>query len=149
MKYVYGIFLSFFFLSCDSTSNHKVEKSSEIVQVYLKEFDTYFLPDSCQCKMIIKMPGKEGELRVDLQSCTGMMTVKQINSVGEIVVEGKYAPSLDTLKKYSIGKSAITGLREVTILNYFQPLPDGIWNFFNEDSTAKKIRYAVGIEVEN
>lgn len=51
----------------------------------------------------------EGKLIGDLFECKGRMTFKVYNLKNQILIECSYINSLDTLKKYSISKSAING----------------------------------------
>ncbi len=148
MKYVYVFLMVSFLFACNNKplKNKIKDTNFDILQIHLKEFDFYFLPDSCNCKMNMEIPGNTGRLKIDMQSCMGKMTVQEFDSSGKLVAEGYYAPSLDTLKKYPIGKSAINGARKVSVLSYFEPLPDGVWRFYNGNSIIKTIQYSLGIE---
>lgn len=116
----------------------------EYLQVYLKEFSIYFLPDSCVCKMNLDLSSKE-KMTINLFDCKGKMSFKIFNSKGKLTVEGFYINSLDTLRKYSIGKSAIDGSKKIEVMNYFQPLPEGVWNYYKEGKIIKSVHYKEGI----
>ena len=120
----------------------------EMVEIYLKEFGVYFLPDSCQCKMEVETYGEaRGKLLIDLLSCKGKMNVRQVDSKGKLVAEAIYEESLDTLKRYSVGRSAVIDTSTLSVMKYFQPLPDGIWKFFN-NGKVDTVVYKGGLEMK-
>lgn len=121
------------------------EINSDIVQIFLKEFNIYFSPDSCNCKMQIELPNQQGILKIAMTECKGTMQVLHFNLNNKLISDFKYSPSLDTFKRYSIGKSSINGIKKVFVLNYFQPLPNGIWKYYNGDYDIKTIEYVYGV----
>jgi hypothetical protein len=116
--------------------------SKEYLQLYLKEFNVYITPNSCSGAMNVELSNGQGVLKVNLVDCKGKLIFKHYNSSGKLVVEGAYASSLDTLKRYTTGKSAIDGSRRISVYSYFQPLPDGVWKY----SGNKKVVYNKGIK---
>ena len=141
-------------LSCDIETKKETspiyktsppESAQGHLQVYLQEFDVYFYPDSCIGKTSISLLGEEGQLDADIADCKGKMKIRQFNKSGALMIEGFYENSLDTLKKYSIGKSAIDGTRGVSIMEYFQPLAEGTWIYYINGKESKKKIYHKGI----
>lgn len=147
----YTLIICISLLNCNNQQGKMVEinaaqKPINKVQIYLNEFDVYILPDSCNSKMHVKLPDNKGELRINLADCMGKMNVNQYDSSGNLILNCNYAPSLDTLKTYSYGKSAVTGQSKVTVLDFFQPLPDGEWNFYKNNKIIRTIKYKSGVE---
>jgi hypothetical protein len=148
---VFGVL--FFNISSCTQKNKIVEVNgatfeappSVMLQVYLKEFDVFFLPNSCKGKQSIELIGGLGRLDAEIEDCRGKMKISQFDTLGTLMVQGYYINSLDTLKKYSIGKSAIDGSRHIHVLEYFQPLADGVWRYYaNGKEPIKKI-YKEGV----
>lgn len=135
-------FLTYTLLVSKTTLAQVHEK--EYLQVYLKEFSIYFLPVDCVCNMNLDLFSKE-KMTIDLFDCKGRMSFKVFDSKGKLTLEGFYINSLDTLRKYSIGKSAIDGSKKVEVINYFQPLPDGVWRYYKEGKIIKTIQYKGGL----
>ncbi len=116
-----------------------------IYQVHLKQFSAYFLPDSCNCQMNIDLLSG-GYLKLNLKDCRGEMSFKFIDTIKKNEIEGQYINSLDTLKRYSYERSAIDGNEDISILQYFEPLPNGIWKYFKKGKIIKEEYYEKGIE---
>jgi hypothetical protein len=98
------------------------KKDIEVIPIYLKEFNITFLPDSCNCKMSIDLIEKKGKLDIELLTCDGKLNFKELDSLGRLIAQGSYIASLDTLKRYSVGKSVINDTITTTVLKYFQPI---------------------------
>ncbi len=149
MKYATLLFIVIYLWSCSTSPKKGVSKQeNEMIEVYLKEFSVYFSPDSCVCEMKVELYDT-AYLQISLSSCEGKMKFKQIHNRGNVLSEGEYMASLDTLKEYSIGKSAITGNRKISVLKYFQPLPEGKWIFYRKNAKVDTIYYSNGLEVQH
>ena len=74
-----------------------------------------------------------------------MMFLECYDSRDSVLLEkGNYIASLDLLKSYSNGLDIATGRISIEVIKYYQPLKDGIWYYFNNESVIKKI-YKRGI----
>ena len=136
-----------FFSNC---SQLKEEKKHDYTPIFLKEYSIYFEPDSCICKMKVDLDvSSKGKLMIDLFDCKGRMNFQCFDSTNKLIVEGSYINSLDTLKKYSIGRSAITDESKVDILSYFEPLPDGLWSYYKNGKKIKNVMFEKGILKNN
>lgn len=126
MKKIIILILPLFFTSCRRTN----KENASTIPIFLKEFNVTFLPDSCVCKMEVELLEKKGKLKVDLLTCDGKLNFKEIDSSGRVITEGSYTASLDTLKKYSTGKSVINDSLTIAIEKYFQPIATSNWKRF-------------------
>ncbi|MFT3678675.1 MAG: hypothetical protein QM791_00295 [Ferruginibacter sp.] len=87
-------------------------------------------------------------LKLTVKDCRGELSFDLTNKQGVKKMTGQYINGLDTLKKYSIGKSAITGELSRSIFKYFQPIPSGNWLSFKNSETVDTIKFINGFKVE-
>lgn len=130
---------------------NKVDSSmseSEILQIHLKEFDLYFLPDSCKGNLSIETGVDKRRLEINLLDCKGQLNLKLFDSTNNLVLKGQYLNSLDTLKKYSVGKSAIDGAKQLSLMKYFEPLANGEWVYYKAGIVDTIIHYKNGLKIE-
>lgn len=120
-----------------------------IYPVYIKEYNVYLYPDNGCCKGYTLKLNDSTTLKVNLSSCEGAMMV-EVYFKDMMIEKGKYINSLSLLRKYEnrVSYSRIKNkyISEIIVSEYYQPLRDSIWLFYNHDSVSSKI-YNRGIEV--
>lgn len=85
---------------------------------------------------------------IHLLDCMGQMDIK-VYKGGKLIEEGCYVKSLDTLKRYVYKNALGGGGKEITVGQYFQPLRNGVWIFYNQKGQVlKRVTYLNGIQVE-
>lgn len=109
------------------------------VKIWFEDFDISFYPKKCVDTLsfdIIKTEYKNTKLIVYLSDCKGKCSIKVIDKNGIVRLDGTYANSYDTLKKYSNAKVMGKGIKkyvyQVRVLEYFSPLRIGRWNFYSK-----------------
>ena len=119
---------------------------SVIYPIYIKEYDVYLYPDKGCYKNYTLKVNDSTILKINLSSCKGSMMVERYDK--ELLVEkGKYINSLALLKSYSYGQ--VSGRKksfsEIIVSEYYQPLRDSVWLFYNHGGVTRKI-YNRGVE---
>ena len=143
------LFVCFQFARCKNGIDSGPQKDAQDpIEIYLKEFQVYFAPNNCDTQIVITLPGNKGRLEVTLFDCRGKMEFQHFDSTNTLVVHGFYSNSIDTLKKYSIGKSAIDNSKSIKVLKFFQPLPTGQWKYYSQNRKIKNESYQLGILIE-
>ncbi|GAO44443.1 hypothetical protein [Flavihumibacter petaseus] len=116
--------------------------------IYLLEFDCTIQPISASCNEKISAELEDGtSLTVQLSDCKGRMHITQLkNKI--IVQEGDYINSLGLLRKYYTRVDGISGKQSIRIFEYYQPLRNGTWRYYNDKGKLiKQQMFNKGIEV--
>ena len=121
-----------------------------IYPVYIKEYNVYLYPDNGCSKRYTLKANDSTTLKVNLSSCKGSMMV-EVYFKDMLIEKGKYINSLDLLRKYdnrvSYNRKKNKHISEIIVSEYYQPLRDSVWLFYNHDSVSRKV-YNRGIEVK-
>jgi hypothetical protein len=126
-----------------------IEKTPlDTLDIYLREFDVSFSPENCVGKQRVELNDDTGYVSVDLYDCKGRMKFSQFNKAGILQVEGFYVNSIDTLKKYSMARSAVNGSKRLFIYKYFEPLADSTWTYYENGKPSTKKVFHGGILVD-
>lgn len=133
----------------DKIKGNIIEKASlDTLDIYLRDFDVSFSPENCVGKQRVELNEDTGYLSVDLYDCKGRMKFSQFNKAGVLQVEGFYANSLDTLKKYIMARSAVVRSKRIYVYKYFEPLADSTWTYYENGKPLTKEIYHSGILVD-
>ena len=67
------------------------------------------------------------------------------------VEEGAYCNSLDLLKRYTTSVNGVSLKSHIRVYEYYQPLRNGIWQFYDQSgkNVTKRVMYNKGVEVKN
>lgn len=142
MKYINLFLLAFFCKS--SLLAQKLNK--EPLKVYLKEFSIYFTPDSCEGKNVIDLLTNT-KIIANFQNCKGTMIFKQYDVDGNLLLEGAYQATRDTLKKIFTSRSAVSDEKRRSVGYYYQPLPEGVWIYYRNGKKIQTKHYLNGVLV--
>ncbi len=74
------------------------------------------------------------KFRLHFFSCQGDMYLQQLDSNGNILMEGPFCKSLDTLREYGIALNPYDPYEDgkMEVEKYFEPLKSGTWLYYNE-----------------
>ncbi|MBL4898742.1 MAG: hypothetical protein JKX76_03725 [Colwellia sp.] len=90
-----------------------------------------------------------GILIIKLIDCRGAMIIEKYEEKGNIISRGSYKNGLDTLKRQVLVDVYDTAELKIIVEKYFEPLKDGIWEYFKESGELdKKVSYSNGIRVD-
>jgi hypothetical protein len=122
---------------------------SEKIRIKLAEYNYTFIPQhKCRDTFFTKIEGNRF-LKIYLFSCKGQMNVECYNEDSVIIEKGSYENSLDLLKNYYFANNATEHKTKIKVANYYQPLRNGIWYFYNEGKLVFKRIYDGGIVVDS
>lgn len=72
--------------------------------------------------------------KIELQSCAGQATITAYDSLENIVLQGQYINGLDIMRSYEVAEE-VKDRRINTVVyvdEYYQPLKDGLWKYFED-----------------
>lgn len=69
----------------------------------------------------------------------GTVEIYSLDSV--LIAKGSYINSLGVLREYAIDYNIETGECKTTILDYYRPLKDGVWYYYNNKGLLIKKEY--------
>ena len=134
-------------ISCEHPIEKPEPSNNETTYLLLSELSSQYIKlSNCPADTILDLDTLL--LKLSVKDCRGELSFTLADKQGAKKMTGQYINGLDTLRKYSIGKSAITGERSRSILKYFQPIPSGSWLSFRKDGKADTIKFINGFEVE-
>lgn len=116
--------------------------------IFIQDYNVYLYPNKgCTGSYLMKIEDST-TINIKLLSCKGEMDVK-IYRNGLLQEKGKYINSLGLLKTYKTRtgynpqKNGFTS--EIFISEYYQPLRNGTWTFYKNDS-VQKVVYSKGLK---
>ena len=142
------VFAPIFLMTGCKNSTEKIKSSSnETTYLLLNDLSSQYIElYNCPADTILDLDTLL--LKLSIKDCRGELSFTLIDKKGVKKMTGQYINGLDTLKKYRISKSAITGELSRSIFKYFQPIPSGSWLSFEKDGKADTIRFINGFEAE-
>jgi hypothetical protein len=144
---VFALTLIFLMTGCENSIERKELANNETTYLLLNEISSqYFELYSCPVDTILDLD--TALLKLSVKECRGELSFTLTDKQGVKKMTGQYINGLDTLKKYTIGTSAITGERSRSILKYFQPIPSGKWLSFEKNGKADTVKFVNGFKVE-
>lgn len=81
--------------------------------------------------------------KIFLKSCDGDILFEQHDSkTGAITVKGSFHPSVELLRRYEIfiDPLSLKETKVVKVVEYFHPLPYGVWEYYDESGEIAFIR---------
>ena len=104
------------------------DKRECLIPIHLNDFGV-ILGQITQSDTIIKLSNNH-YIKVHFFSCDGDLFIQECDSNYNIVIEGTYCKSLDTLSGYKLITDPNNPYNSETIIaKYFVPLKSGIWIF--------------------
>lgn len=131
--------------SCNSSQKRKEVSKSETTYLLLDDLTTQYL-ELYNCPVDSTFYLDSFELKLSIKDCRGELSFVLVDKQAHKKIIGQYVNGLDTLKKYSIGKSAITGEKSRYVLKYFQPIPSGKWFYFTNDGKVDTVIFKDGFK---
>lgn len=84
-------------------------------------------------------------LTIQLQDYRGQMVIKHYSKDAILLEEGGYINSLDLLRIYNTSVEMTTGKKEISVIEYYQPLREGMWHFYQKGRIKKTLLYKRGL----
>ena len=140
MKIIFIILVLLFAVECRAQSILKLEYE------YLR---ISFYPKKCIDTFDFQIPSGEFKncwVKIFLEDCSGQCKILVVDKKNKTKLTGFYSNGFDTLTKYSftkiMGKPKGHSYSKARLLNYLNPLPTGIWTFFDKSgNVAQKTEY--------
>jgi len=147
MKIIYFlIVLLTIVISCKPTIKKEEVLKTGTTNLRLDELlDQYIELDKCPIETVMDLDTLV--LKLSVKDCKGKMSFILADKRSNRKIAGQYENGLDTLKEYSIGKSAITGELSRSILIYFQPIPTGTWFYYDDSGRIDTVIYKNGFRL--
>lgn len=115
--------------------------------IFLSDFKEYITPVKCK-DSITHFLKDSSFLKLEIYNCMGEMKIKQFNRTGEILITGQYIASLDTLKEYLAVYNLGDVIGRIEVHNFFQPLKDGVWVYYQNGKEMRKEKYKQGMLID-
>ena len=123
--------------------------SQECSLIYFPELD--WKESVCSDKLLdtIKVNLHFGNADIVVHNLLGKSIIRKYYNNHKFEFEGQYIEALGPLAKYvEFADPLGEAVNFISIQKYYQPLPDGIWKYYNkEGEVIKEITYKVGIIV--
>lgn len=111
-----------------------------------EEVDIFFSPKKCVDTIEFTLKGRYAgyKLRLYLKDCKGEAHFELFDKKNELRMIGNYDNSIDTLKKYRLGRylAQPDGVEKYSIsaIRYLYPLKAGEWVYYEGDGKRKRSR---------
>ncbi|MBW7943714.1 MAG: hypothetical protein H3C64_15360 [Candidatus Kuenenia stuttgartiensis] len=116
-------------------------------RIKVEEYDLTLIPKSCRDSIFKKDEQNNLFFKIFLKDCKGAMKLECYNlSDSTLKEKGEYTSSLALLSSYISSVNGTTGETKILVSKYYQPLRDGIWEFYDSAGIKSKI-YKRGILV--
>ena len=133
-------------ISCKQTIKKEEDIKTDTTYLLLDGLlDQYIELNKCPTETVMDLD--TFVLKLSVKDCKGKMSFILADKRSNRKIAGQYENGLDTLKKYSISKSAITGDQSRSILKYFQPIPTGTWFYFDDSGRIDTVIYKNGFRL--
>jgi len=127
-------------LACD---NFKQNNKPLVLSLDLKELN-YWWQHPVIKQVIKEKLSDTSNIRFYLTDYKGALTFEVYNQKNKLIQKGAYINALAVFKQYVAFINKSTGDIKMTVEDYYQPLPDGVWIYYSNEKIIKQQRYNQG-----